>query len=73
MSERIRMVCEGDLNCPNQVELTKEEVVKLNEQSKLILCNDCKPRYENDIREMPLPMDEFEGDIDRPSNPEEPI
>lgn len=43
--EKIRMMCEGDLKCPNQLELTKEEVIKLNNENKSILCDDCLPRY----------------------------
>ena len=45
VSRKIRMICEGDLNCKNQIELTKEEVIDLNNQSKSILCNTCEPRY----------------------------
>jgi hypothetical protein len=50
------MICEGDLNCPNQIELTKEEVIELNKNNKPIICDDCKPRYGNLSRDENLDL-----------------
>jgi hypothetical protein len=73
LNKKIRLICEGDMDCLNQVFLTKDEVIKFNKESKVICCPSCEPIYKNDIRAMPLPMNDFEGDIDKPSNPEEPV
>jgi hypothetical protein len=71
--KKIRLICEGDMDCLNPVFLTKDEVIEYNKESKVICCPDCKPIYGNDIRAMPLPMNDFEDNIDKPPNPEEPV
>ena len=73
MSKQIRLVCEGDMDCTNPVFLTKEQVMEHNKESKVICCPDCKPTYGKDFRANPLSMNEFKDDIDKPSNPEEPV
>ncbi len=76
MSEKISMICEGDLECPNRVSLTKEEVIVLNNQHKSILCNTCKPKYGHLSRDRNLELgwnDLIDDSINKPSNPEEPV
>jgi len=61
MGEKIRLICEGDLDCTNQVYLTKEEVYMFNKEAKIITCEDCRPKYKDDIRKNPLDMGVFEN------------
>ena len=72
MSEKIRLICEGDMDCTNQVFLTKKELIALNTKSKIVTCSDCEPKYGSETRSNPLSMIEFEDDIGMSSNPEEP-
>ena len=72
-AKKIRLICEGDMDCTNPVFLTKDELIELNNNSKIVTCHNCKPVYGNDIRANPLDMNQFEDNIDKPSNPEEPV
>lgn len=42
---KISLFCEGDLNCPNNVSLTQDEVLEKNKKDESILCDICKPKY----------------------------
>lgn len=45
MKGEIRLICEGDLQCPNPVFLTKDAVKELRLKQKNILCDSCKQKY----------------------------
>ncbi len=61
MNNKIRFICEGDMECTNAVFMTKEELETLNKESKVLTCPDCEPKYGNDIRADPFNLMEFEN------------
>ncbi len=61
MNPKIRLICEGDIDCTVQVFMTKEELITLNKESKVLTCPNCRPKYENDIRADPLDLGESEN------------
>jgi len=45
MNDTRTFYCEGDLECPNQITLSKDQVVGIREENRCILCPTCEPRY----------------------------
>jgi len=45
MDITVSLICEGELDCPNRIILTKLEVKQIRDDNKNILCPTCKPKY----------------------------
>lgn len=45
MTDKIRVICEGDLDCESELYMDKEEVAKNFKEGKSNLCEKCKPKY----------------------------